>query len=558
MYDEPHPTRRPRRSLSLTVGTLLLGSSLALTAAPPAAAATSFTATANLDGRDGPSLDSNTLRVDEFPAGQQVPVVCQAQGELAYGSTIWDKTTTGHWVSDAYVRTGVSGFAHGVPRCDDVSKDAHLFPATAALNARNAPSTSATVVTVDAFLKGDQVPVVCQATGSAAYGSTVWDKTTDGTWVPDAYVRTGSTGFATGVPRCATTTAPTSFRYPAMTELDGRSTRRVAAPAVKVYPAGSIVTITCQAIGENAYGSTIWDKTSDGLWITDHYLKTGFDTFVPGVPRCADDTSGSNRSFPATADLDGRTIKKTSAAGVKTYPKGSNVTVRCQAYGTSAYGSYIWDKTADGLWVPDAYVRTGTTGFVSNMPRCDNDQPSGGTPTGTGGSPTSGGSICDRVGHGQPERNGPSGSTSGTSAQKIERVIAAARSQTGKNLTYSWGAGDRSGPTCGSEARTGGGFVDYNRYGFDCSGLMQYAFWAGAGVNVGGYSSAQSLKGTRVPYDQAKAGDMIFWGSPGNTTHVAVLIGGGKMIEAAPPRNGNSVHVTSVYGAHTFAIRMFP
>ncbi len=43
-------------------------------------------------------------------------------------------------------------------------------------------------------------------------------------------------------------------------------------------------------------------------------------------------------------------------------------------------GSDIWDHTTDNLWVPDEYVKTGTTGFVKGLPRCDTNglRPGGG------------------------------------------------------------------------------------------------------------------------------------------------------------------------------------
>jgi cell wall-associated NlpC family hydrolase len=519
-----------------------------LVAVPSVRAATGFVAETDLNGRDGPSLNANTVKVNMYLEGQIVNVVCQERGEEAYGSAIWDKTTANVWVPDFYVKTGYTGFASGVPRCDDTSGDVHNFPATADLDGRNAPSLSATVLQVNQYLNGEQVPVVCQATGGSAYGSTIWDKTKDGAWVTDVYVKTGYSGFATGVPRCTTTSAPTKYSYLAETDLNGRNTTSVSAPAVKVYPGGSTITITCQAIGENAYGSNIWDKTSDGLWVTDFYLKTGFDSFVPGMPRCADNTTGSNGSYLVETDLDGRNSKTTTAAAVKEYPSGSSIKITCQAYGAYAYGSYIWDKTSDGLWITDFYVKTGTTGFISNMPRCDNDPATGGPPSGGGGSSGSCG------GHGR--NTGPSGSTAGTTAQKIQRVIDLAQHETTLGLSYSWGAGGKGGPDCGISELSPSGYNDYNRYGFDCSGFTQYIFWAGAGVSIGANTDAQSVEGTQVSYSNLQKGDLLFWGSPGNTDHVAIYIGNGQMIEAAPPRGTSSVHVTSIYGSHSYAIRM--
>lgn len=493
--------------------------------------------------------------MNEYRAGSSVNVVCQARGEMAYGTTIWDRTSSGHWVTDAYVRTGVTGYAPGVPRCSDDSNDVALFPAATDLNGRSGPSLTSATVAVNAYRMGQSVPVVCQASGGAAYGSSIWDRTSDDLWVPDAYVRTGTSGFASGVSRCISAAPTTQFRFRAETDLNGRASKVLSAPAVKVYRSGSTITITCQSIGDNAYGSTIWDRTSDGLWVTDHYVKTGFDTFVPGMPRCSDTTTSAGRSFPATTDLNGRATKSIAAPTAKTYAAGSSVSIRCQAYGDYAYGSYIWDKTSDGLWVTDYYVRTGTSGFVSNMPRCDNDPPSGGSPGSTGGSPTTGGSSCDAVGHGRVA--GPAGSTQGTASQKVARVLAAAKNQTGRGLSYSWGAGGRGGPACGISAPSPSGYQDYNRFGFDCSGFTEYAFWAATGVDIGSNSSSQSMRSTRVSVSALQPGDLLFWGSPGHTDHVAIYAGAGQMYEAAPPRGGSSVHLTAVYGEHTFAVRVF-
>lgn len=91
------------------------GHSAALEAA--AQAVHNFPAKADLDGRAGPSLSSQTLKVNAYLAGGNVPVVCQITGGEAYGSTIWDKTSDGYYVADAYVSTGYSGFHPDVPRC---------------------------------------------------------------------------------------------------------------------------------------------------------------------------------------------------------------------------------------------------------------------------------------------------------------------------------------------------------------------------------------------------------------------------------------------------------
>jgi len=124
----------------------------------------------------------------------------------------------------------------------------------------------------------------------------------------------------------------------------------------------------------------------------------------------------------------------------------------------------------------------------------------------------------------------------------VETVIRRATSQVG--MPYAWGGGDADGPTQG--IRDGGvadAHGDYKKVGFDCSGLMVYAF-AAAGVELDHYSGYQYQAGEQVPLSQIKRGDMLFWRSSGQVHHVALYLGGGRMVEA--PYSGSEVRVTSV------------
>lgn len=47
-----------------------------------------------------------------------------------------------------------------------------------------------------------------------------------------------------------------------------------------------------------------------------------------------------------------------------------------------------------------------------------------------------------------------------------------------------------------------------------------------------------------MPLSQIKRGDMLFWRSSGQVHHVALYLGGGRMVEA--PYSGSEVRVTSV------------
>jgi cell wall-associated NlpC family hydrolase len=122
-------------------------------------------------------------------------------------------------------------------------------------------------------------------------------------------------------------------------------------------------------------------------------------------------------------------------------------------------------------------------------------------------------------------------------------VIARAMAELG--MPYAWGGGTPSGPSRGIS--DGGGdadyFGDYNKIGFDCSGLMVYAF-AGVGVYLPHYSGYQYYAGQHVPLSQLQPGDMLFYGNVSNIHHVTMYVGGGRMIEA--PYSGSYVRVVPV------------
>ena len=138
-------------------------------------------------------------------------------------------------------------------------------------------------------------------------------------------------------------------------------------------------------------------------------------------------------------------------------------------------------------------------------------------------------------------------------ASKIETVISRAESQIG--VPYAWGGGDANGPTKG--IRDGGvadSYGDYNKVGFDCSGLVLYAF-AGVGISLPHYTGYQYQKGTKVSPSEMERGDLIFYGPSGNT-HVAIYLGDGQMIEA--PQSGQTVSISPVRqgGMAPYAVRL--
>lgn len=167
----------------------------------------------------------------------------------------------------------------------------------------------------------------------------------------------------------------------------------------------------------------------------------------------------------------------------------------------------------------------------------------GGLQTGLGVSDTAGQSISDSLSELLPAVETAESITeeiqqavAPANSGSVETAIARAMSVVG--TPYVWGGGDANGPTTG----VNGGSVK----GFDCSGLVLYAF-AGAGVSLPHYTGYQYQRGTQIDPSQAQRGDLLFWG-PGGSQHVAIYLGDGTMIEA--PQAGQNVSVVPVRWAN--------
>ncbi len=78
------------------------------------------------------------------------------------------------------------------------------------------------------------------------------------------------------------------FAFPAKEDLDGRRTKDINDRSFPdMYKRDEIIYVSCQQMGGAAYGSQIWDLTREGVWVPDAFVRTGTDSWAPGVPRCA-------------------------------------------------------------------------------------------------------------------------------------------------------------------------------------------------------------------------------------------------------------------------------
>jgi len=83
-------------------------------------------------------------------------------------------------------------------------------------------------------------------------------------------------------------------------------------------------------------------------------------------------------AYPIKGDtVNCRSGPGTSYAVKKTYKKSQDVKISCQTTGTSVSGNNLWDKTQDGCYVSDYYVKTGKDGYVA--PKCGGSSGGGGS-----------------------------------------------------------------------------------------------------------------------------------------------------------------------------------
>ncbi|NEE00658.1 DUF1906 domain-containing protein [Phytoactinopolyspora halotolerans] len=151
-----------------------------------------------------------------------------------------------------------------------------------ALNARSGPSTSYPVVRTHA--PGSTLRVTCQGHGQKVGTSAVWDRLSNGTWVSDYYVSTSSsTGFSSALPRCT---------YPgqvtAKVALNARTGPGSSYPKTGTpLPRGSLAWVMCQKSGSKVQTSSVWNRLSDGRWVSDYYVSNRSDTsWSAPIPRC--------------------------------------------------------------------------------------------------------------------------------------------------------------------------------------------------------------------------------------------------------------------------------
>ena len=133
-------------------------------------------------------------------------------------------------------------------------------------------------------------------------------------------------------------------------------------------------------------------------------------------------------------------------------------------------------------------------------------------------------------GDGEPERGGDL-SLDGITGDFQEAVLELCDRTVAADIPYAWGGGALDGPSQG--ITDGGGYADqcgdYNKIGFDCSGLARFVIYQTTGIEIPRTAAPQYDFCT--PTDNPQIGD-LGWPPGGNPGHVVIYVGDGQVCEA--------------------------
>lgn len=109
--------------------------------------------------------------------------------------------------------------------------------------------------------------------------------------------------------------------------------------------AGASVGISCQTNGTSVLGTTIWDfLPSYGGYVTDAYMYTGYDGFIPGMPMCTTSSPQPPSSLGAAIVAKGRTYLGYEAGAGDCNQFSTAVGSPCEAW-CGDYVRYIWGQS---------------------------------------------------------------------------------------------------------------------------------------------------------------------------------------------------------------------
>lgn len=157
------------------------------------------------------------------------------------------------------------------------------------------------------------------------------------------------------------------YRVMSSTALNARSGPSTSYPVVRSYAPGAVVRVICQAAGAKVGTTSIWDRLSDGSYVTDYYVNTPSNTsWSAPLHRCR---------YPYQVTTANGVAKRTgpgiSYPSTGTLPNGALAWVFCQHAGSKVGTTSVWNKLEDARWSTDYFIATpSNTTYSAPVPRC--------------------------------------------------------------------------------------------------------------------------------------------------------------------------------------------
>jgi hypothetical protein len=157
-----------------------------------------------------------------------------------------------------------------------------------------------------------------------------------------------------------------AYQITSSADLNGRSGPKTSTPIVKTYAPGTTVPVVCQTPGTKIGTTSVWNKLTDGNYVSDYYVSTpSKTTYSALLPRC---------SYPFQVSIP--TLNKRIGPGPRyaisgTLRSGALGWITCQRSGSTVGTTSVWDRLDDGKYVSDLYLATPTkTTYSPPIPRC--------------------------------------------------------------------------------------------------------------------------------------------------------------------------------------------
>jgi len=165
-------------------------------------------------------------------------------------------------------------------------------------------------------------------------------------------------------------TVSRSYKVTSSTALNARTGPSSAYSIVTSYAPGATLAVLCQTIGQKVGTTSVWNRLTNGAWVSDYYVSTPSNTtFSPPLQKCTYPGQVTSSTALSVRTGPGASYPLTGAP----LPPGGLAWVNCQKAGSVVGTTSVWDRLDDSSsrWVTDYYVsnRSNTT-WSPPVPRC--------------------------------------------------------------------------------------------------------------------------------------------------------------------------------------------